>query len=179
MDLKQHIRRIPDFPKKGIVFRDITTLLQNPEAFKYTIDKIAEHFKKKSIDVIVGIESRGFIFAAVLAYKLGKKFAIVRKKGKLPYKTIFEEYELEYGKDRIEMHADAIEDGQAVLLVDDLLATGGTMLAASRLVEKLGGEVAGMAFVVELDFLKGREKLLKYNPNYDILSLVHYKTEEE
>ncbi len=179
MDLKQHIRRIPDFPKKGIIFRDITTLLQNPDAFKYAIDKIAEHFKKKSIDVIVGIESRGFVFAAVLAYKLGKKFAIVRKKGKLPYKTVYEEYELEYGKDRIEMHADAIEDGQTVLIVDDLLATGGTMLAAARLVEKLGGEVVGMGFVVELDFLKGREKLLKYNLNYDILSLVHYKKEGE
>ncbi|HIJ99168.1 TPA: adenine phosphoribosyltransferase [archaeon] len=179
MDLKQHIRRIPDFPKKGVVFRDITTLLQNSEAFRYTIDKFSEYFKKQSIDTIVGIESRGFIFAAPLAYKLGTEFAIVRKKGKLPYKIVAEEYELEYGKDRIEMHEDAIEDGQTVLFVDDLLATGGTMLAAARLVDKLGGDVVGMGFVVELDFLKGREKLLKYNPNYDILSLVHYKSEKE
>lgn len=177
MDLKKHIRKIPDFPKKGIVFRDITTLLQNPDAFKQTIDQFYEHFKNKKPDVIVGIESRGFIFAAPLAYKLGAKFAIVRKKGKLPYKVVREEYDLEYGKDIIEMHEDAIKRGDRVLFIDDLIATGGTMLAAAKLVEKLGGDIIGMGFVVELDFLPGKEKLLRHNPKYDIHSLVHYASE--
>lgn len=179
MDLKQHIRRIPDFPKKGVVFRDITTLLQNPEAFRYAIDRFYGHYKNKKIDAVLGIESRGFIFAAPLAYKLGAKFAIIRKKGKLPHKIVSEEYELEYGRECIEMHADAIDCGENVLLVDDLLATGGTILAAARLVNKLGGKIAGTCFAIELDFLKGREKLLKYNRDYDILSLVHYKSEGE
>lgn len=177
IDLKSIIRNIPDFPKKGVVFRDITTLIHNPEAFRYVIDTFAEHYKDKKIDVILGIESRGFIFAAPLAYKLGTSFAIIRKKGKLPWKVVCEEYDLEYGKDKIEIHCDAVKKGQGVLFVDDLLATGGTMDAAARLVEKLGGKIAGMAFVVELSYLKGREKLLNQNKEYDILSLVDYESE--
>ncbi len=177
MDLKQYIRNVPDFPKKGIVFRDITTLLQNPEAFRYAIDQFYNHFKNKKIDVVVGIESRGFIFAAPLAYKLGCQFAIVRKKGKLPYKVVSEEYDLEYGKDKIEMHQDGIKKGDNVLFIDDLIATGGTMLAAMRLVEKLGGRVENLGFVISLDFLPGAKKLLEKNQKLDILSLVHYDSE--
>ena len=177
MDLKQYIRNVPDFPKKGIVFRDITTLLQNPEAFRYTIDQFYNHFKTKKIDAVVGIESRGFIFAAPLAYKLGCKFSIVRKKGKLPYKVVSEEYDLEYGKDKIEMHKDGIKKGDNVLFIDDLIATGGTMLAAMRLVEKLGGKVENLGFVISLDFLPGSKKLLVQNPKLDILSLVRYDSE--
>ena len=177
MDLKQYIRNVPDFPKKGIVFRDITTLLQNPEAFRYTIDQFYSHFKTKKIDAVVGIESRGFIFAAPLAYKLGCKFSIVRKKGKLPYKVVSEEYDLEYGKDKIEMHEDGIKKGDNILFIDDLIATGGTMLAAMKLVEKLGGKVENLGFVISLDFLPGPKKLLEHNPKLDILSLVHYDSE--
>lgn len=173
MDLKEHIRAVPDFPKKGINFRDITTLINNPEAFKYSIDQIIDYYKNKEIDIIIGVESRGFIFGSPVAYSLGKKLAIVRKPGKLPSDVVFEEYELEYGTDRLEMHRDTIEPGQKVLIIDDLLATGGTIEATARLVEKLGGKVAGLAFVVELSFLKGRERL----KNYDILSLVQYDSE--
>jgi len=173
MDLKSIIRNVPDFPKPGIVFRDITTLLENPEAFKYCIDKLAEQFKDLDFDVIVGIESRGFIFGAALAYAMGKPLLIVRKPGKLPCDIVFEEYELEYGTDKIEMHADAISQGQKALLIDDLLATGGTIRATANLIEKVGATVAGLGFVIELDFLKGREKL----KNYNVFSLVHYDSE--
>ncbi len=173
-NIDDHIRKIPNFPKEGILFYDITTILENPEAFKYCIDTFAEHYKDKEIDVIVGVEARGFIFGAALAYALGKPLSIVRKPGKLPSKTVFEEYELEYGTDKIEMHEDTIKQGQKVLLVDDLLATGGTIKATANLIERIGGVVAGMCFVVELDFLKGREKLGKY----DLLSLQHYDNED-
>jgi adenine phosphoribosyltransferase len=174
MDLKEKIRSIPDFPKKGIMFRDITTLIKDPAAFQFTIDRFVDYYKEKSIDVIVGIESRGFIFGAALAYAMGVEFAIVRKPGKLPGQIISEEYELEYGTDRIEMHKDAILPGQHVVIVDDLLATGGTVLAASKLVEKTGAVIDGLAFVIELVPLKGREKI----KNYDVLSLVKYDSEE-
>lgn len=173
MDLKSVIRNVPDFPKPGIVFRDITTLIDKPDAFKYTIDKLAKQYNKEDYDVIVGIESRGFIFGAALAYATGKPFLLVRKPGKLPCDVVFEEYELEYGTDKIEMCADCIHPGQRALIIDDLLATGGTMKATANLIEKIGAKVAGIAFVVELDFLKGRDKL----DSYDIFSLVHYDSE--
>jgi len=175
MDIRSIIRNVPDFPKKGIMFRDITTLIENPEAFKYCIDQIAAHFKDVEFDVIVGVESRGFIFGAALAYAIGKPMMVVRKPGKLPCDVVFEEYELEYGTDKIEMHADSIKPGQKVLLIDDLLATGGTTKASTNMIEKVGGVIAGLAFIMELDFLNGREKL----KDYDVLSLVHYDSEEE
>ena len=174
INIDDHIRKIPNFPKEGILFYDITTILESPEAFKACIDKFAEHYKDKEIDVIVGVESRGFIFGGALALALGKPLSLVRKPGKLPSTVVFEEYELEYGTDKIEMHEDTIKPGQKVLLVDDLLATGGTIKATANLVERVGGVVAGMCFVVELDFLKGSEKL----QNYDVLSLVHYDNED-
>ena len=174
MDLKQHIRNIPDFPKPGIMFRDITTLIKEPETFSYVIDAISNHYRDKNIDVVVGIESRGFIFGSLVAYKLGLPFAIVRKPGKLPGEVISEEYELEYGTDKLEMHKDTFEAGQNILIIDDLLATGGTVAATARLIEKAGGKVGGAAFVVELSFLNGREKL----KDYDVLSLVTYDSEE-
>jgi len=170
MDLKEKIRNIPDFPKKGVMFRDITTLIRDPAAFQFTIDQLAEKYKNRKIDVLVGIESRGFIFGAALAYAMGKQFAIVRKPGKLPGKAVLQDYELEYGTDTIEMHEDSIMPGQHVLLVDDLLATGGTMAAAAKLVEKIGGVVEAIAFVIELIPLKGMEKLTKY----ECFSLVKY-----
>lgn len=173
MDLKKHIRNVPDFPKPGIGFKDITTLVGHPAALKETIDRLAEPFREEKIDVVVGIESRGFIFASVLALQFGAGMVPVRKPGKLPYKTYSQEYELEYGTDSLEIHVDAIQPGQKVLIIDDLLATGGTVEATIRLVEKLGGEVVGCAFVVELDFLKGRDKL----EGYRIESLVHYDSE--
>src|SRR3989344_5564718 len=160
--LKDMIRTIPDFPKKGIMFRDITTILQNKEGFAYVIDKFYERYKNKDIDVVVGIESRGFIFGAALAYKLGCSFVPVRKEGKLPHHTMREEYALEYGNAAVEMHKDSIARGQRVLIVDDLIATGGTCAAAISLVKKLGGEIVECAFVVELKGLKGREKLKGY-----------------
>ncbi|HUS59100.1 MAG TPA: adenine phosphoribosyltransferase [Planctomycetota bacterium] len=173
LDLKQVIRSIPDFPKPGIVFRDITTLLQSPEALRLVVDGMAERFSNKHIDMVVGAEARGFIFGPVIAYKLGAGFAPVRKAKKLPFKTIKATYSLEYGTDSVEIHADAIKPGQRVLMVDDLLATGGTMAACCDLVEKLGGVIVGCAFVVELSFLNGRDKLRKY----DIVSLVDYDSE--
>ena len=172
-DLKSMIRTIPDFPKKGIMFRDITTILQNKEGFRYVIDKFYERYKDKSIDVVVGIESRGFIFGATLAYNLGCGFVPVRKEGKLPHKTIRQQYALEYGTAVVEIHKDAIKIGQRVLIVDDLLATGGTVLAAIRLVESLGGKILECAVVVELPELKGREKLKGYN----LFSLVEFEGE--
>lgn len=170
MDLKSKIRVIEGFPKEGISFKDITTLINDKEAYKYTIDALAEYVKDKEVDVVVGPEARGFIFGAPLAYKLGAAFVPVRKKGKLPCETVEVEYDLEYGKDSLEIHKDAIKPGQKVVIVDDLLATGGTIEAVAKLIEKSGGELVGMEFVIELTDLKGRDKL----KNYDVMSLVQY-----
>ena len=171
MNLKEKIRTIPHWPVEGVMFRDITTLLQDPAAFKHACDELYKRYKSMKIDVVVGIESRGFIFGAVLAYKLGVGFVPVRKPGKLPSKTISEEYTLEYGKNKIEIHEDAIKKGQKVLIIDDLIATGGTISAAIKLVEKLGGEVVECAFIIELPELKGREKL----KGYKIFKLVDFE----
>ena len=171
MDLKSKIRTVPNWPKKGVMFRDITTLLQDKKAFKYAIDKLYEQYKDKKIDVVVGIESRGFIFGATLAYLLGASFVPVRKEGKLPHKTINQEYALEYGNAVVEIHEDAIQKGQKVLIVDDLIATSGTALATIKLVELLGGEIVECAFLVELIDLKGREKL----KNYNMFSLIKFE----
>jgi adenine phosphoribosyltransferase len=168
--LKQIIREVPDFPKPGILFYDITTLLKDAAGFKTVIDALQAHYRDTRVDLVLGIEARGFIFAPALAYALGAGFIPVRKPNKLPAKTVRETYQLEYGTDSLEIHADAIQPGQNVLIVDDLLATGGTAAAVGRLVEKLGGKVAGFGFVVELDFLHGREKL----PGYDVFSLLQY-----
>lgn len=168
--LKQLIREVPDFPKPGILFYDITTLLKDKAGLKAVIDALRSQYEKASVDVVVGIEARGFIFAPALAYALGAGFVPVRKPKKLPAETVSVEYALEYGTDAVEMHKDAIQPGQKVLIVDDLLATGGTAAAVARLVEKLGGEVAGLGFVIELDFLRGREKI----KGYDLFSLLHY-----
>lgn len=157
--LKQKIRSIPDFPKPGILFYDVTTLLRDPEGFREAIDAMCAPYEKGSIDVIVGIESRGFILGAAMADRLGAGFVPVRKLGKLPGKTVKVSYSLEYGTDSLEMHEDAITPGQRVLIVDDLLATGGTAEAVRKLVKKLDGNVVGLAFLVELDFLPGRKKL--------------------
>lgn len=159
MPIKSKIRTIPHFPKEGIMFRDITTLLKDPTAFKQTIDLLAERYKDQKIDVIVGIEARGFILGAALAYAMGIGFVPIRKKGKLPGKTIAQNYELEYGVDTIEIHIDAIEKGQNCLLVDDLLATGGTILGAVELVEKTGGVVHECCFLVDLPEIGGSKKL--------------------
>tara|TARA_Y100000590_G_scaffold467307_1_gene645762 strand:+ start:4041 stop:4562 length:522 start_codon:yes stop_codon:yes gene_type:complete len=166
--IKKSIRNIPDFPKPGIQFKDITTLLQDKDAFGETIDSFYHAFKDKEINIIVGIESRGFIFAAPLALKLGCKFALVRKPGKLPSDTITEKYELEYGTDAIEIHKDAINDGDRVLIVDDLLATGGTAKAAGSLVKRLGGKIVSYAFVIELVELNGTD-LIGTNTVYSIV----------
>ena len=164
MELKEKLRHVMDFPKEGIDFIDITTVLQDAEAFRECMDCfVALASKYGEFDVIVGSESRGFIFGAPLAYRMGKGFVPVRKKGKLPYKTIQAEYALEYGTDVLEMHQDAIKPGQRVLIVDDLLATGGTTDANIKLIEKLGGEIAGIIYFIELSFLNGRDKLKGYN----------------
>ena len=168
--LKQLIREVPDFPKPGILFYDITTLLKDKTGLRSVIDALKEQYEESGVDVVVGVEARGFIFAPVLAYALGAGFVPVRKPRKLPAETVSEEYALEYGTDKVEVHKDAIRPGQNVLIVDDLLATGGTAAAVARLVEKLGGKVAGLGFVIELDFLRGREKL----GGYDVFSLLHY-----
>ena len=160
--IKSLIRTIPDFPKRGIEFRDLTTLFLHPEGFERTIDQLARQYSDHKIDMVVGIESRGFIVAAPLAVSMGKGFVPVRKPGKLPGASIGVEYQLEYGVDRLEIHADALQQGARVLMVDDLLATGGTMEAACKLVEKLGGEVVACAFVVELVDLNGRGRLHRY-----------------
>ena len=159
MDLASHIRDIPDFPKPGILFKDITTLLKDPGAFEAAVQELAAPYRGRKIDLVVGVESRGFIFGAAVALELEVGFIPVRKPGKLPAETVAASYELEYGSDSVEMHRDAIAPGQQVLLVDDLLATGGTMEATCRLVEELKGEVAGIAFLIELTFLDGRKKL--------------------
>jgi len=168
--LKKAIRDVPDFPKKGIVFKDISTLLQNPKHLKKAIDAMAAHYAGKKIDVVVGIEARGFIFGSALAYLLGAGFILLRKKGKLPWETVEVTYDLEYGKDTIAIHRDAFSGGKNALLVDDLLATGGTLVGACQLVEKCGGNVAGICTLVELNFLNGREKLSKY----DLFSLLQF-----
>lgn len=170
MKLQEKIRDVPDFPKKGIIFKDITTLLKDASAFKYVVDTLAEKYRDGRLDVVVAMEARGFIFAAPLAYRLGIGFIPARKPGKLPARTVSAQYSLEYGTDTIEMHQDAIIPGQRVLIVDDLLATGGTARATAELVEKLGGKIAGIAFVIELTFLNGRERLA----NYPVFSLVQY-----
>jgi adenine phosphoribosyltransferase len=159
MNLKSKIRTVPHWPKKGVMFRDITTLLKDKEAFANTILLLTERYKKKHIDLVVGIESRGFITGSALAFQLGAGFVPIRKKGKLPAETIKEEYSLEYGKDVIEMHKDAIPKGANVLLVDDLLATGGTAVAACNLIEQLGGNILECSFIIELPDLGGRKKL--------------------
>src|SRR5712691_5149406 len=174
LDLKQHIRSIPDFPKPGIMFRDITPLLAHPAAFRQVIDRFAEHFRNSEVTAVVAAEARGFIFAAPLALALNAAFIPVRKPGKLPFQTQAFSYDLEYGTDTLHMHVDALTSTDRVLIVDDLLATGGTMLACINLVEQLKSKVAGCAFVVELEFLRGRDKL----GGYDVLSLVQYAVEK-
>lgn len=157
--LRERIREIPDFPKPGILFYDITTLLKDAVAYKESIDLMLEPYRDEKIDLVVGMESRGFIFSAPMAYQLGAGLVPVRKLGKLPAETITVEYALEYGSNTLEIHRDAIQPGQTVLIVDDLLATGGTVKGTMELVERLKGEVVGLAFLVELDFLKGRDRL--------------------
>lgn len=162
MDLAALVRNVPDFPKPGIQFKDVTTLVKNGPAFREIIDGWVERYKDRGITAIVGAESRGFIFGAALAYAMGLPFVPARKPGKLPAETIWEEFELEYGTDRLEMHSDAVGKGDKVLLVDDLLATGGTMAAICKLVERLGAEIVEIVFVIELPPLKGRDKISKY-----------------
>jgi adenine phosphoribosyltransferase len=169
-DLKQYIREVPDFPKPGILFYDITTLLQNPLALRMTVDRFAWLFSDKRIDKVIGIESRGFMFGPTVAYDLNAGFVPVRKPGKLPYKTIRQSYDLEYGSDSLEMHEDAVKPGERVLIVDDLAATGGTALATAKLAESLGATVAGLGFIIELTFLEPRKKLA----GYDVEALIQY-----
>jgi adenine phosphoribosyltransferase len=168
--LKKLIREIPDFPKKGILFYDITTLLKDRLGFATLIDALAEYYLPKKVDLILGMEARGFIFGPALAYRLNAGFVPVRKPGKLPAPAARVEYELEYGTNILEIHKDAVQKGQRVIIVDDLLATGGTAEATTKLATSLGAEIAGLGFVVELDFLKGRDKLQQY----DVYSLLHY-----
>lgn len=170
MDFNQHIRVIEDFPKPGISFKDITTLLKNGEAYREAVDALVKQVREWKPDVIIGPEARGFLLGAPVAYALGIGFVPVRKPGKLPGETVSETYELEYGTDTLEVHADALYPGQRVAIVDDLLATGGTMLATARLVEKTGAQVVGMSFLIELGFLEGRNKL----KGYEIFSLINY-----
>jgi adenine phosphoribosyltransferase len=171
-DLKKHIREVPEFPKPGILFYDITTLLQHPLALRKTVDQFVWFFAEKKIHKVVGIESRGFMFGPIVAYDLNAGFVPVRKPGKLPSAKIRETYELEYGSDTLEMHSDAISAGENVLIVDDLVATGGTALATARMIEKLGGMVAGLGFIIELTFLDGRRKLEE--KGYDVQALIKY-----
>ena len=170
MDLKQHIRDIPDFPRPGILFKDITPLLHNPAAFGEAMDQLAEASARLNFDAVAGIEARGFLFAAPLAISLGKPLIPIRKEGKLPSNTLSTTYELEYGESVVEVHTDAIAHGHRVLVIDDLLATGGTMAASAQLVEQSGGEVAGVAVLIELPDLGGRQALEKY----DVASLIQY-----
>jgi adenine phosphoribosyltransferase len=173
VDLKERIRNIRDWPKPGIVFRDITTLLTDPIAYNYTLDRFCEHFRESDVDKVLGIEARGFIFGGGLASRFGVGFVPARKPSKLPFHTLREEYALEYGTDALEIHTDSLRAGEKVLVVDDLLATGGTLSAAVRLVERAGAHVAGIGVVVDLAFLKGRERLARYN----LFSLVQYDSE--
>jgi len=177
MSIKSRIRTIPDYPKKNIMFRDITTLLKEPVGFRLMIDELTQHYIEGDIkfDVLVGIESRGFIIGGALSYTLGKGFVPIRKQGKLPGETVKQEYELEYGTDAIEMHTDAIMAGTKVLLIDDLLATGGTAMASAKLIESVGGEIAEMAFVVNLPDIGGYEMLV--SNNYKVFALTEFKGE--
>lgn len=170
MDLKQYVTIVPDFPKPGIMFKDITTIMDKGEVYKYATDQIVQYAREKKIDIVVGPEARGFIIGCPVAYALGVGFAPVRKEGKLPREVVRVEYGLEYGKDVLTMHKDAIKPGQRVLITDDLLATGGTIEATIKLVEQLGGVVAGIAFLIELTYLEGRKKL----EGYDILTLMQF-----
>jgi adenine phosphoribosyltransferase len=170
MDLKKYIRNIPDFPKRGILFRDITTLLKDKKAFRCTVNELSKKYKNKKIDVVVAVEARGFILGGAIAEKLGAGFVPVRKAGKLPWKTNSVTYELEYGTDTLEIHHDAIKPKEKVLIVDDLLATGGTVRAVTGLVKQLQGQVVGIAFLIELTDLKGRDKLR----DYPLYSLIKY-----
>ena len=167
-DLKKHIRNIPDFPKPGILFRDITTLLKDKKAFKQAVEALAQRYKNNKIDVVVAVEARGFILGGAIAHQLGAGFVPVRKFGKLPFKTNSATYELEYGTDTLQMHQDAIEPNDKVLIVDDLLATGGTVRAVTDLVKQLQGKIAGIAFLIELTDLKGIDKLKEY-PVYSLI----------
>ena len=169
--IEEYVKSIPDFPEKGIIFRDVTSVLQDADGLHLAIDEMQKFLEGVDFDVIAGTETRGFIFGVPIAYNLHKAFVPVRKKGKLPRETVSAEYELEYGKAEIEMHKDAIQPGQKVVLVDDLIATGGTIEAAARLVEELGGEVVKIIFLMELEGLKGREKL----KGYDVESVIHYE----
>jgi adenine phosphoribosyltransferase len=169
-ELKKLIREVPDFPKPGINFYDITTLMKNAQGLRTTVEALGNQFADKKPDIVVGIEARGYFFAPAVALALGAGFVPVRKPKKLPCEVEFWEYELEYGTDRLEIHKDAIENGQDVLIIDDVLATGGTAAAVARLVEKLGGHICGFGFVIELDFLEGRKRL----PHYQVSSLLHY-----
>jgi adenine phosphoribosyltransferase len=173
MDLKSKIRTVPNWPIEGVMFRDITTLLQDPGAFRQSCDELYERYKDMKIDLVVGLDARGFIFGSVLAYKLGVGFIPIRKKGKLPSKTVSHTYQKEYGPDTMEIHEDAIKKGDQVLIVDDLIATGGTCSAAAALVEKLGGEIVECAFVIDLPDLKGKEKL----KGYKIFTMLEFEGE--
>lgn len=166
MDLKKYIRQIPDWPQKGVNFKDITTLLENKEVFKYVVDKLSEPYTDKGIDKVVGIDALGFLLASAMAYKLGAGISIIRKKGKLPHNTRSRDYSLEYGLDSIEMHEDTVKAGERVVVVDDVVATGGTLLAACEIVEELGGEIVGIGCMIDLPFLGGSRKLEKYRFNY-------------
>lgn len=171
MDLKRFIRDVPDFPKKGIIFKDITPLLKDGAAFRHAIGEIARKYRGRKVDAVLGAEARGFIIGSAVAHELGVGFLPVRKPRKLPYRTRSASYELEYGADTLEIHEDAVKKGDRILIVDDLLATGGTMTACCKLVESLGGEVAGIAFLIELGFLNGREKL----SGHEVVSLINYE----
>lgn len=168
--LKELVRDIPDFPKKGIVFKDITPLFRNPESLKEIVDKLSEHYADRKIDVVVGAEARGFLIGPAVAINLNAGFVPIRKPGKLPYETESKTYQLEYGTDTVEIHKDAVKQGDKVLMIDDLLATGGTMAACCDLVESLGGDIIGCAFMIDLTFLNGKDLLKKY----DIFSLMQY-----
>lgn len=169
--VESKVRDIVDFPKKGIIFRDITTAVKDAKALKFMVDFLTEQYADKKIDYVAGVESRGFIFGSALAYNLGAGFVMIRKPGKLPADVISQEYELEYGTDKIEMHADAVEEGKNVLVIDDLLATGGTVDAACKLLKKVGANIVGAAFIIELSDLGGREKL----KDIDVVSMIQYK----
>lgn len=169
--LKEHIRDIPDFPRPGVVFKDITPLLADVTAFRFAVDALSEHFADRHIDKVLGVEARGFIIAAPVAYRFGAGFIPVRKAGKLPWQVEKQEYVLEYGTDLLEIHRDALSPGEHALIVDDVMATGGTASATARLVERLGGDVVGMGFVIELEFLRGRRKL----EGRDAVSLIRYE----
>jgi len=175
LQLKQAIRRVPDFPTKGIMFIDITTLWKDPRLMRMAVDALFEHFRDRRVDVVLGIEARGFVFGALLAERFGVGFVPARKLGKLPGEHVTEMYQLEYRTDGLELHKDAIDKGDSVLIVDDLMATAGTALAAAKMVATLGGAVVGLAFVVELNFLHGREKL----KDFDVFSLVNYESGAE